>query len=108
MPYDVIAASLNARDKSGRIEVRFGADQKTVVVSRRALLSIASPPRATEARLLQHIDTFCEIAASCLASEGMDGDTILITANDVRRWCHAWETSGLAAEAPAAPRLLLV
>ncbi|EJC75175.1 hypothetical protein Rleg10DRAFT_3752 [Rhizobium leguminosarum bv. trifolii WSM2012] len=108
MAYDVITASLNARDKSGRIEVRFGADERTVVVSRRALLSIASPPRATEVRLLQHIDTFCEIAASRLESEGMDGDTILINANDVRRWCHAWESSGLAADAPAAPRLLLV
>lgn len=108
MPYDVMTASLNARDKSGRIEVRFGADKKTVVVSRRALLSIASPPRATEVRLLQHIDTFCEIAASRVESEEMDGDTVLITANDVRRWRHAWETSALAAEEPAAPRLLLV
>lgn len=86
MPHDVVTASLNARDKSGRIDVRFGAGMKTVGVSRRALLSIASPPRATEVRLLQHIDAFCEIVASGLGSKSSGGDVVLVTANDVRRW----------------------
>ncbi|MGO8422500.1 hypothetical protein ACC807_23370 [Rhizobium ruizarguesonis] len=86
MPHDVVTASLNARDKSGRIDVRFGAGMKTVGVSRRALLSIASPPRATEVRLLQHIDAFCEIVASGLGSKSSGGDVVLVTANDVPRW----------------------
>ncbi|AGS25858.1 hypothetical protein [Rhizobium etli] len=91
MPYEIVTASLNARDKSGRIDVRFGPEIKTLVVSRRALLSVASPPRATELRLLQYVDTFCQIAAHRLAST--NGDTLRITANDVRRWLCAWQIS---------------
>ncbi|MGO7092909.1 hypothetical protein ACU8OR_27850 (plasmid) [Rhizobium leguminosarum] len=95
--HNVITASLNARDKSGRINVRFGADMKTVVVSRRALLSVASPPRATEVRFLQHVDAFCEIVASGLGSKKSGGDVVLVTANDVRRWRRAWQSSEVAA-----------
>lgn len=108
MSYDIVSASLNAQDKSGRIEVRSGAETKTIVVSRRALLSIASPPRATEDRLLQHIDAFCEIATSRFGSQEMSGGTILITANDVRQWRYASQSSDVAAEAHAPPRLVLV
>lgn len=92
MLYEVVTVSLDAKEKSGRIDMRVGAELKTIVVSRRALLSIASPPRATEVRLLQHIDTFCEIAADRLHSNEMDG-TLRITANDVRKWRHAWQSS---------------
>lgn len=95
MPYEIVTASLNARDKSGRIDVRFGPEIKTLVVSRRALLSVASPPRATELRLLQYVDTFCQIAARRVAFT--NGDTLRITANDVRRWLCAWQIS----ESPA-------
>ncbi|TAV81525.1 hypothetical protein [Rhizobium leguminosarum] len=94
--HDVVTASLNARDKSGRIDVRFGADMKTVVVSRRALLSVASPPRATEVRFLHHVDAFCEIVASGLGSKKSGGEVVLVTANDVRRWRRAWQSSEVA------------
>ncbi|EJZ22899.1 hypothetical protein NE852_30210 (plasmid) [Rhizobium sp. Pop5] len=97
MPYEVVTASLNA-DKSGRIDVYFGTEKKTVIVSRRALLSAASPPRATEIRLLQYIDMFCEIAASRLGSTEM-GDALLITANDVRRWIDARQSPEMPAHA---------
>ncbi|MGV4796650.1 hypothetical protein [Rhizobium sp. F40D2] len=108
MPYEVVAASLNAKDKSGRIDVRFGAEMKIVVVSRRALLSVASPPRATEVRLLEYIDMFCDIAASCFCSKATGGDSLLITANDVRRWRHAWQSSEVSAGAEVAYRPLPV
>lgn len=108
MPFDVITASLNTKDKSGRIAVRFGTDVKNLVVSRRALLSVASPPRATESRLLQHIGTFCEIAASRFGSKEMDNATVLITANDVRKWRCAWQSSDVSAEPQAAYRHLPV
>ncbi|MBX4869898.1 hypothetical protein [Rhizobium bangladeshense] len=91
MPYEIVTASLDVNDKSGRIDVWFGPDMKTIVVSRRALLSVASPPRATEFRLLQYVETFCQIAARRLASTS--GNTILITANDVRGWLCAWQSS---------------
>ncbi|MBB3917119.1 hypothetical protein [Rhizobium fabae] len=104
MHYDVVTASLNARDKSGRLDVRFGADTKTVFISRRALLSVASPPRATEVRLLQHADTFCEIAANRLGSKEAGGDVVLVTANDVRNWRRAWQSSDAVAGMPAAYR----
>ena len=105
MLYEVVTVSLDAKDKSGRIDMRVGAELKTVIVSRRALLSIASPPRATEIRLLQHIDTFCEIAADRLRSNEMDG-TLLITANDVRKWRHAWQSPEGPAELQAASQPL--
>ncbi|MBA9036674.1 hypothetical protein HNR29_007262 [Rhizobium leguminosarum] len=95
--HDVVTASLNARDKSGRINVRFDADMITVVVSRRALLSVASPPCATEVHFLQHVDAFCEIVASGLGSKKSGGDVVLVTANDVRRWRRAWQSSEVAA-----------
>ncbi|MBB3166101.1 hypothetical protein FHS25_006617 [Rhizobium laguerreae] len=91
MSYEIVTASLDTKDKSGRLDVRFGPDMKTVVVSRRALLSVASPPRATEFRLLQYVDTFCQIAARRLGN--MSGDTVLIRANDVRGWRYAWQSS---------------
>lgn len=100
MPYEIVTASLDVKDKSGRIEVRFGPEIKTLVVSRRALLSVASPPRATELRLRQHVDTFCQIAARRLASAC--GDTLRITANDVRRWLCAWQISESPVPMPAA------
>ncbi|NKL36809.1 hypothetical protein GFL49_24060 [Rhizobium leguminosarum bv. viciae] len=96
VPHDVVKASLHARDKSGRIDVRFGADMKTVIVSRRALLSVASPPRATEVRFLQYVDAFCEIAASGLGSKEAGGDVVMINANDVRRWRRAWQSPEMA------------
>ncbi|MBX5002319.1 hypothetical protein [Rhizobium lentis] len=91
MPYEIVTASLDAKDKSGRLDVRFGPDLKTVIVSRRALLSVASPPRATEFRLVQYADTFCQIAARRLASTS--ANTVRITANDVRGWLCAWQSS---------------
>ncbi|ARO32899.1 hypothetical protein FHT70_001605 [Rhizobium sp. BK049] len=99
MPYEIVTASLDAKDKSGHIDVRFGPDMKTVIVSRRALLSVASPPRATEFRLLQYVDTFCQIAARRLALTS--GNTILITANDVRGWLCAWQSSPAPVPMPA-------
>ncbi|EJC80722.1 hypothetical protein Rleg4DRAFT_2365 [Rhizobium leguminosarum bv. trifolii WSM2297] len=108
MPYEVVTASLNTMDKSGRIDVRFGPEMKTVVVSRRALLSVASPPRATEVRLLEYVGMFCDIAASRLRSEALGNDTLLITANDVRRWRHAWQSSEVSADAKASYRPLVV
>lgn len=104
MQYDVVTASLNARDKSGRLDVRFGADTKTVFVSRRALLSVASPPRATEIRLRQHADTFCQIAANRLGSGEAGDDVVLVTANDVRKWRRAWQSSEAVAGMPTAYR----
>jgi|APAra7269096819_1048525.scaffolds.fasta_scaffold89019_1 hypothetical protein len=85
MRYAIIAARLDERKKCGRIEMLDGAAARTVIVTRRALLSIASPPRATENRLLQHLEAFCDI----IRTQNIEPDgtgMIFINANHVRNW----------------------
>lgn len=85
MRYVVIAARLDEKDKCGRIEIHDGSQGRSIIVTRRALLSIASPPRANEGRLLQNLDAFCDIALTQDFSPGPDGE-ITITAKHVRTW----------------------
>ncbi len=58
----VVHAALDEHGRSGRIEFTRAGRSSIVVVSRRALLSVASPPRATEERLLSYASVFCDIA----------------------------------------------
>jgi hypothetical protein len=85
MRYVIISARFDERAKSGRIEIHDRAQARTVVVTRRALLSIASPPRANEARLLQNLDVFCGIALSPETAPDKKGE-VTITAKHVRTW----------------------
>lgn len=85
MRYVVIAARLDEKQKFGWIAIHDGSQDRSIIVTRRALLSIASPPRATEGRLLQNLDAFCEIALAQNFDAG-SGDKITITAKHVRTW----------------------
>lgn len=86
----VVHAALDERERSGRIEFRREGRAGVVIVSRRALLAVASPPRATETRLIQYAAIFCEIAVD--RSRIIDGnrDIFLVTANDVMNWLRGW------------------
>jgi hypothetical protein len=114
MRYVIIAARFDERAKSGRIELHDGAQARTVIVTRRALLSIASPPRANEARLLQNLDAFCEIALSPEIAPDQKGE-VTITAKHVRTWrgtpvdepVWSWrESQPPSADRSALPQLL--
>jgi hypothetical protein len=95
MPKDKIApvivhVALDARERSGRIEFRMEGRAGVVVVSRRALLSVASPPRSTEERLWSYASMFCQMAIAHSRLVGFDQDVLLVTANDVTNWLKGW------------------
>ncbi|MBB4279243.1 hypothetical protein [Rhizobium mongolense] len=90
MEYGVVAAGLDADEKSGCIILQVGSQCRTVLVTRRAILNVASPPRATKARFLEHVETFCEIALNRMRMPITNQDIVVITANDVRGWRRHW------------------
>ncbi|APO78793.1 hypothetical protein AM571_PC01057 (plasmid) [Rhizobium etli 8C-3] len=92
MEYGIVAAGLDADEKSGCIILQVGSQCRTVLVTRRAILNVASPPRASEARFLEHVGTFCEIAVNRMQMPIVNQD-IVITADDVRGWRRHWPSS---------------
>lgn len=84
MRYTVVAAWLDGKERSGRIVLQAAGRSRTIVVTRRALLNVDTPPRATEERLLQHLDSFCEMALAFIGDRQDDCETLLVTATDVR------------------------
>jgi hypothetical protein len=93
MEYGIVAARLGADEKSGCIILQVGSQCRTVLVTRRAILNVASPPRASEARFLEHIGTFCEIAVNRMQMAIVNQDIVVITADDVRGWRRHWPSS---------------
>ncbi|WP_207900886.1 hypothetical protein [Rhizobium azibense] len=59
-------------------------------MTRRAILNVASPPRSTKARFLEHVETFCEIALNRLQMPATNQEIVVITADDVRGWRPHW------------------
>jgi hypothetical protein len=74
------------RGKTGSFLVHAG-DQSpcAVTVTRRGILNVASPPRATASRFLESIDVFRAIAREKLSKTDTVGP-LEVTAEDVRRW----------------------
>lgn len=89
----IVHVALDTRERSGRIEFRVKGRARVVVVSRRALLSVASPPRSTERRLWSYASMFCQIAIARSRLIGCDQDVLLVTANDVTNWLKGWRLS---------------
>lgn len=56
-----------------------------VTVTRRGILNVASPPRATASRFLESIEVFRAIAREKLSTKDPVGP-LEVTAEDVRRW----------------------
>ncbi|WP_179213801.1 hypothetical protein [Rhizobium sullae] len=92
MEYGIVAARLDADEKSGCIILQVGLQCRTVLVTRRAILNVASPPRSSEAHFLEHVRTFCEIAVNRMQTLIVNQD-IVITADDVRGWRRHWPSS---------------
>ncbi|MDR9804677.1 hypothetical protein [Rhizobium hidalgonense] len=78
------AVGFDSLTKTGSfLLIRTGRAPCAVSVTRRAILNVASPPRATTAHFWACIETFRAIATE----KGHGGETRLtITAEDVRRW----------------------
>ena len=86
MDYAIISARFDDAEKCGRIDLQIADQIRQLIVTRRSLLSVASPPRATEARLFQFQHNFCEIALAYGKCDRRRAETLVVTATDVRRW----------------------
>jgi hypothetical protein len=79
----------NPREKTGNFVLkRKHQSPRTVTVTRRGLLNVASPPRDTANRFLEFLGTFAKIAERRLNDE-QHCECITITAEDARRWLGA-------------------
>ncbi|MDR6671170.1 hypothetical protein [Rhizobium sp. 1399] len=86
MEYSIISALFDDVEKCGRIDLQVADQTRPLIVTRRSLLSVASPPRASEARLFQFLHNFCEIALAYRKCDPRHAETLVVTATDVRRW----------------------
>ena len=86
MEYSIISARFDDAEKCGRIDLQVADQIRALIVTRRSLLSVASPPRASEARLFQFLHSFCEIALAYGKCDPKHAATLVVTATEVRRW----------------------
>ncbi|WP_160012425.1 hypothetical protein [Rhizobium sp. 18055] len=91
----VVRARFDQREQSGHILFIQSGRTGEVAVSRRALLSVASPPLADEPRLLEYAETFCNIALTqaTVFDRNPVAETFLVTANDVINWLRGWRST---------------
>jgi hypothetical protein len=93
MEYSIISARFDDAEKCGRVGLRTAEQIRSLIVTRRSLLSVASPPRASEARLFQFLHSFCEIALTYGKCDPRHAGTLIVTATDVRRWRRGYSQS---------------
>lgn len=111
MDYSIISARFDDAEKCGRVGLQLAGQKRTVIVTRRSLLSVASPPRANEARLFQFLHSFCEIALAYGKRDPRHAETLVVTATDVRRWRRGhtqseplWTWQGIGGTMTSVPR----
>lgn len=109
--YSIISARFDDAEKCGRIDLQVADQIRPVIVTRRSLLSVASPPRASEARLFQFLHSFCEIALAYGRCDPRHAETMVVTATDVRRWRRGhsqseqlWTWQDIGSTIPPFPR----
>ncbi|KQV22109.1 hypothetical protein ASC97_27410 [Rhizobium sp. Root1203] len=75
------------RDENGHLPMSDKTENWLVIVTREALEGIASPPDASEARLLEYADIFGQVATYKL-EHGRAGaeETIWVQMEDVAEW----------------------
>lgn len=75
------------RDENGHIPMADKTANWLVIVTREALEGVASPPVASEERLLDYVDTFGQVATYKL-EHGRAGEeaTIWVQMEDVAEW----------------------
>ncbi|GAA3101911.1 hypothetical protein GCM10010520_53830 [Rhizobium viscosum] len=86
MEYSIISVLFDDAEKCGHIDLLLADKIRPLIITRRSLLSIASPPRASEARLFQFLHSFCEIALAYGKCDPKHAATLVVTATEVRRW----------------------
>ncbi len=108
--YSIVSARFDDGEKCGRIDLRVAGRIRPLIVTRRALLSIASPPRASQARLFQFLHSFCEIALAYGKCDPQHAEILIVTATDVRRWRRGhpqpeplWTWQGIGSAAAPSP-----
>jgi len=115
MDYSIISARFDDAEKCGRVGLQLAGQTRTVFVTRRSLLSVASPPRANEARLFQFLHSFCEIALAYGKCDPRHAETLVVTATDVRRWRRGhtqseplWTWQGLGSTITSVPHRIVL
>jgi len=78
------------QDENGHIPMADKTANWLVIVTREALEGVASPPDASEERLLEYVDTFGQVATYKL-EHGRAGkeETIWVQMEDVAEWRSA-------------------
>jgi hypothetical protein len=84
--YSIISARFDDAEKCGRVDLQVADQTRHVIVTRRSLLSVASPPRANEARLFQFLHSFCEIALAYGRCDPRRAQALVVTATEVSCW----------------------
>jgi len=84
--YSIISARFDDAEKCGLIDLQLADQIRRVIVTRRSLLSVASPPRANEARLFQFLHCFCEIALAYGKCDPRRAQALVVTATEVSCW----------------------
>lgn len=88
------SAEFDTRARTGKLHLLLDPPSSCTVpvnVTRRAILNVASPPRATPERFTQYLESFESMALDKYRRIG-PGREIAVTAEDVR----AWRRTGLA------------
>ncbi len=81
-----LTAFLKSSGENGIVMLESGGEQKTVLVDRKALMALGSPPRADETRLQENVQTLCDIAEAKLLHPVTMGRSIRISEADVTDW----------------------
>ncbi|MDW5316877.1 hypothetical protein [Rhizobium sp. PL01] len=78
------------RDENGHVAMTDGQTDWLVIVTKEALEAISMPPLADDQRLLDHLQSFIEIATFKL-ERGREGEekTIWVQSDDIREWQQA-------------------
>ncbi|WP_244426225.1 hypothetical protein [Rhizobium mesoamericanum] len=81
-----LTAFLKSSGENGIVMLESGGEQKTVLVDRKALMALGSPPRADETRLQENVRLLCDIAEAKLLNSLALGQSIRISEADVTNW----------------------
>ncbi len=87
MPLKLRSGFLKSSGKEALLLMDAGNGDQIIMVTREALETIASPPRADEFRLQEHIETLGAIASSKYDAGIIQPDgRVWITVDDIRSW----------------------
>ncbi|AYG63607.1 hypothetical protein QD460_25585 [Rhizobium jaguaris] len=87
MPLRLISGMLRSSGNDAMLIMDTGMLNQFVLVTKQALLDVASPPRCDESRLQQHIQIFSNIASDKYDRGEVKPDgRVWITSDDIAKW----------------------